>query len=51
MQIQFKWFDLWIGAYYDTKKRTWYICPIPTIVIIIPLDKKEQFSKNLSGKI
>jgi hypothetical protein len=25
----FRWYDLWIGAYVDTKGRTVYICPVP----------------------
>ena len=29
------WYDLWIGAYYDRRNRTWYVCPLPCIVIKI----------------
>ena len=25
----FRWYDLWIGAHIDTKKRAVYICPVP----------------------
>ena len=35
--IFFAWFDLWIGAYYDQKKRIWYICPLPCCVIKVEL--------------
>lgn len=35
MKIRFKWFDLWIGAYIDRKKRTVYICPLPCVVFIL----------------
>jgi hypothetical protein len=31
----FRWYDLWIGAYVDTKARTVYICPLPMIGIKI----------------
>lgn len=51
MKVKFAWYDMWIGAYYDQKKRTLYICLIPMIVIIIPLGRKEQFGKELSGEI
>jgi len=35
----FAWYDLWIGAYYDRKYKQLYICPLPTIVIQIDLQK------------
>jgi hypothetical protein len=49
MKIKFKWFDIWIGAFYDRKKRILYICPIPMIVISIPLEPgtKEYIPKNI----
>jgi hypothetical protein len=31
----FVWYDFWIGAFYDKKKRTLYICPLPCCVIKI----------------
>lgn len=31
----FAWYDLWIGAFWDAKKRTLYICPLPCCVIKI----------------
>ncbi len=27
------WYDFWIGWYWDRKKKTLYIAPIPTIII------------------
>jgi hypothetical protein len=33
MKIEFKWFDIWIGVFIDTKQRKVYICPVPMIVI------------------
>lgn len=35
----FKWYDLWVGAYWDKKKRWLYILPIPTIGIILKFKK------------
>ncbi len=35
----FAWFDLWIGAYYDQKKRIWYFCPLPCCVIKLELNR------------
>ena len=34
-RLFFAWFDLWIGAYYDRKKKILYICPFPCIVLSI----------------
>jgi len=31
--ISWKWYDLWVGAFYDEESRVWYFCPFPTIVI------------------
>ena len=37
MKINFflAWFDLWIGAYWDVKKKILYICPLPCCVVKI----------------
>lgn len=34
-KISFAWYDLWIGVFIDTNKRSIYIYPIPTILITI----------------
>ncbi len=31
----FRWYDLWIGAFWDRKTRTLYVCPVPTLGIKI----------------
>lgn len=33
IHIGFKWYDLWVGAYWDQKNRTLYVCPLPTLVL------------------
>lgn len=33
----FKWFDFWIGVYYDQPNRTIYICPVPMFGLRIEL--------------
>lgn len=27
----FRWYDLWVGAYWDRANRTLYVCPLPMI--------------------
>ena len=38
IQVQFKWFDIWVGIYIDVKNKTIYILPFPMIVVKIILE-------------
>jgi len=31
----FAWYDIWVGAFWDAKKRFLYIFPIPMVGIIL----------------
>jgi len=31
----FAWYDLWVGAFWDSKKRRLYVLPLPCIGFII----------------
>lgn len=31
----FKWYDVWVGCFYDRNNNTYYVCLIPCFVIII----------------
>ena len=31
--VQFKWFDMWVGAYWDRVGRMLYVCPLPCVVL------------------
>lgn len=42
VSVKFIWYDLWIGVFIDTSKNKIYICPLPTVVIIIE-DKYPKF--------
>lgn len=48
--LQWKWFDLWIGAYWDQKNRVLYILPLPTIVLKFDFGtqktKKKAFTQD-----
>lgn len=60
ISFSFKWFDFWVGFYYDVGHKTLYICPLPTIVCRIQFsgaqneslhrtDRHEEFN-NLGKK-
>lgn len=52
MKIKFKWYDMWVGVFYDRIKRTFYICPLPMIVIIVKRkDKKVKKDSSFSYDI
>jgi hypothetical protein len=42
MKVNFfwRWYDLWVGFYWDAANRTLYCCPLPT------LGFKLQFNKG-----
>jgi len=31
----FAWYDFWVGAYYDRKRRCLYIMPLPMLGFVI----------------
>lgn len=39
VHINFLWYDLWVGAYWDRENKYLYICPLPTLCIKIVLRK------------
>jgi hypothetical protein len=43
LSVFFRWFDLWIGAYWDRTHRALYVCPIPMFGV------KLQFKKPCSN--
>jgi hypothetical protein len=36
-RVQLVWYDAWIGAYFDRERQVLYICPLPFVVVEIPL--------------
>ena len=41
----FKWYDFWIGIYYDKEIDRLYICPIPMILFMIDLNIERPYLK------
>lgn len=44
IEFLFKWYDLWIGIFYDKKKNWIYFLPLPTIGIILKLPENWRIS-------
>lgn len=42
----FRWYDLWIGAYYDRKAKRLYVCPIPMVGFWIELRREPAGSEE-----
>lgn len=40
LDVSFKWYDFWVGAFYDRGRRRLYLCLIPTVCIEIELSRK-----------
>lgn len=34
------WYDLWVGAYWDTDKRQLYLLPLPCIGVVIEFPRR-----------
>lgn len=47
IKFSFKWYDLWVGFYYDVKYKALYICPLPCCVFTIT---RKYWHEKLIGK-
>jgi len=32
-KVSWRWYDCWVGAYWDRFDRTLYVCPLPFLVL------------------
>lgn len=39
---EFIWFDMWVGFFWDTKKRLLYVAPLPCIVFIYHFPRHQK---------
>lgn len=39
---EFIWFDMWVGLFWDAKKRLLYVAPLPCIVFIYEIPKRQE---------
>lgn len=35
IEIIFAWYDLWIGAYWDRRRKWLYVLPVPCVGVVI----------------
>lgn len=42
MKFIFAWYDLWVGAFWDGKRRRLYLFPVPTLGCWIHFRKKRK---------
>lgn len=40
VKLFFRWYDLWVGWYIDTKGKAIYFCPLPTIGLKVSWGEK-----------
>ncbi len=40
--LSFKWYDLWIGAYWSRQDRCLYVCPMPCVVLSVAFGRSEK---------
>lgn len=50
MKIIFKWYDLWIGIFVDTRKEFLYVFPIPMLGLMIKYSRILNSFYELFGK-
>jgi hypothetical protein len=42
----FAWYDIWIGMFWDTRKRKLYILPVPCLGIVMDLSARPDAGKT-----
>lgn len=35
IKVFFVWYDIWVGAFWDKKKRSLYICLVPMVAVCL----------------
>lgn len=37
----FRWYDLWVGTYWDCVNRVLYVCPLPMVGIAVRIGDRQ----------
>lgn len=46
-KLIFRWYDLWVGLFIDTKKRVIYFFPFPMLGIMVTLKAPNEVSAKI----
>ncbi|MBX3396534.1 MAG: hypothetical protein KF841_14325 [Phycisphaerae bacterium] len=46
LSLKFKWFDLWLGAFWDRDRNTLYVCILPCLPIVIDFRKASDIADD-----
>lgn len=44
--LQFLWYDIWIGAYWDRDNKKLYVCPLPMVVFSFKFWTQERMEER-----
>ena len=42
LSVFFAWYDLWVGFFWDSRKRALYCCPVPCVVFKVDFGGKDN---------
>lgn len=42
LQLLFAWYDIWIGFFWDSKKKWLYVLPLPMVGLIIKFNENKS---------
>jgi hypothetical protein len=42
VKVFFAWYDIWVGVFWDKKKRSLYICFVPMVVVCLTWPKPDD---------
>lgn len=50
-RLIFAWYDLWVGIFWDSRKRKLYILPVPCVGVVIefPMRQNDQAERPAGG--
>jgi|WetSurMetagenome_2_1015567.scaffolds.fasta_scaffold02470_17 hypothetical protein len=44
VRVSLRWYDLWVGFYWDRRELVLYFCPLPAVVVELRFAKKEVWT-------